>query len=508
MVKSILNGVAMGSAHWAKVHDPTVVEGDCHLEWEVCVTTGHALVQMHVTDLAEAQREDPVLSAVLDWLKALKKTDLKVLLAQHTSSEEGWLILRNQQNFMIHQGVLYLHSMPKGEAEDLLLLIVPKAHQVNTLNWCHRDAGHQGRNCTLSLLWEHFWWLGMTNQMQQSIKSYACCLQHEGSLYKAPLYPIVATAPVDLLHVDFTSIEMTLVLNRPPKIANVLVFQDHFMKHIKAYVTPDQAAKTVTKSLYEGFILIFGAPARLLSNWGANFTSNIIDKMCKLLNMRKLWTMPYHAHMNGLVERSHQTIMQMIGKLGEDKKADWPGHLAEIVHAYNATQSAMMGYSPHYLMFGHRPRLPVNFYFPTFRSAEVPMRGASAKCVDEYMATVHDQMRTNLWEAQAQSTAEGQWQKWYYNWKIGAMDLKAGDLVLVKADAFQAKRKIKHRWEDEPHEVVHQSDRCPLIQCDKPTWTVMCPTLQLTSIHCIRNWHSPVHGCLSGMGQMYQLHPS
>ena len=38
-----------------------------------------------------------------------------------------------------------------------------------------------------------------------------------------------------------------------------------------------------------------------------------------------------------LVERLHQIIMHMIGKLGEDKKADWPSHLAEIVHAYNAT---------------------------------------------------------------------------------------------------------------------------------------------------------------------------
>ena len=42
--------------------------------------------------------------------------------------------------------------------------------------------------------------------------------------------------------------------------------------------------------------------------------------------------MPYHPQTNGLVERSHQTIMHMIGKLGEDKKADWPSHLAEIVH--------------------------------------------------------------------------------------------------------------------------------------------------------------------------------
>ena len=59
--------------------------------------------------------------------------------------------------------------------------------------------------------------------------------------------------------------------------------------------------------------------------------------MCKLLGMKRLQTMPFHPQTNGVVERSHQTIMQMNGKLGEDKKADWPGHLAEIMHAYNAT---------------------------------------------------------------------------------------------------------------------------------------------------------------------------
>ena len=134
--------------------------------------------------------------------------------------------------------------------------------------------------------------------------------------------------------------------------------------------------------------------------------------------------------MNGLVERSHHTIIQMIRKLREDKKADWPGYLAEIVHMYNATQSTVTGYSPHYLMFGYRPRLPVDFYFPTFRRTEVPMRGASAKHVDEYVATVHDQLRAALLESQAQSMAEAQRQKWYYNQRRCAMDLKPGDLVL------------------------------------------------------------------------------
>ena len=109
------------------------------------------------------------------------------------------------------------------------------------------------------------------------------------------------------------------------------------MKHILAYVTPNQTSKTIAKFLYQGYISIFGDPVRLLSHWGANFMSSSIDKMCKILSIKKLQSTPYHPKTNGLVDRLHQTIMRMIRKLGEDKKADWPGHLPEIVHAYNAS---------------------------------------------------------------------------------------------------------------------------------------------------------------------------
>ena len=46
------------------------------------------LVEMHVTNWAAAQREDPELDAVLQWLEA-KKTDLRTLLGENASSEEG-----------------------------------------------------------------------------------------------------------------------------------------------------------------------------------------------------------------------------------------------------------------------------------------------------------------------------------------------------------------------------------------------------------------------------------
>ena len=380
---------------------------------------------------------------------------------------------------MIHQKAFYLCSIPKGENEDLLLFMVQRVHRVAALNGCHWDAGHQGHDHTLSLLQEHFWWLGMTSQMWQSIRTCTCCLQHEGSLPKAPLHPIMATASLDLLHVDFTSIENTLEPNQSPRVTNVLVFQDHFTKHILAYVTPDQTAKTVITFLYQGYISIFGAPARLLSDRGANFMSSMIDEMYKILGMKKLQTVPYHPQTNGLVERLHQTIMQMIKKLGEDKKANWPSHLAEIAHAYNATCSTVTGYSLHYLMLGWRPRLSVDFYFPTVGSTEAPTREVSAKHVDKYVVSVQDRMRTTLWEVKTHVTAEAHWQKWYYDQKIGAVNLKPGDLVLVKVDAFKEKRKIKDRWEEDTWQVEHQ------IMTDVPSYEVMDQCRR----SCILHWN-------------------
>ena len=126
----------------------------------------------------------------------------------------------------------------------------------------------------------------MAKQMRQTIRACTRCFQYEDGFPKAPLYPIVAMAPLDLLHVDFTSIETMLEPNQSPRVANVLVFQDHFTKHVLAYVTPDQTAKTVAKFLYGGYISILGAPARLLSDRGANFTSSVIEEMCKILGIK------------------------------------------------------------------------------------------------------------------------------------------------------------------------------------------------------------------------------
>ena len=46
------------------------------------------------------------------------------------------------------------------------------------------------------------------------------------------------------------------------------------------------------------------------------------------------------------------------------------------------------------------------------------------------------------------------------------VNLKPGNLVVVKVDAWKGKRKIKDRWEEETWEVVHQ------IVADMPSYKV------------------------------------
>ena len=136
------------------------------------------------------------------------------------------------------------------------------------------------------------------------------------------------------------------------------------------------------------------------------------------------------------------------------------------------------------------------------------MREASVKCVDEYIASIWDRLRTALWEAQAQSMVEAHQQKQCYNRQIGAVNLKPGDLVLVKVDAFKGRRKIKDRWEEDTWEVVHQiMTDVPSLQSEEPTQEVTCPMPKPTSSCCIRGWHSLVYRHPSCRGQVYQPHP-
>ena len=123
--------------------------------------------------------------------------------------------------------------------------MVPSTHRHTALNGVHRDTRHQGQHKTLALAEEHFWWPGMVEDCQASGRGCQHCKIFEGVVVKAPLCPIKVYVPLKLVHVDFTSIELTMKLNQPPSVKNILVVTDHFTRYSMAFFTKDQKAKTV-----------------------------------------------------------------------------------------------------------------------------------------------------------------------------------------------------------------------------------------------------------------------
>ena len=279
----------------------------------------------------------------------------------------------------------------------------------------------------------------------------------------APLRPLVCSGLGELLHVDFTSIEKTVPLHEEPVIKNIMVMQDHFSKYVVTYVVKDQMAHTTTEMLRNSYFGLFGAPAYLISDQGKAFTGHLISNLCELYGVQKLRTSPYHAQTNGQVVRMNQKIIRMIGKLEQDKKVHWSEHLPEMLAAYNGTHSEVTGYSPYFLLFGRKSRMPVDCLFPTLLDSPHQAK------MEVSVAAMQKRLKEAFAVARHLTSQEAARQRRYYDCKTGALALQPGDIVMVHTDGFVGNRKVKDRWEDEGFVVESQLE-------DWPVYKVRCPT--------------------------------
>ena len=79
---------------------------------------------------------------------------------------------------MLYQEALYHYHTPASELEEVVWFVVPMAHQVATMNACHRDARHQGKQRMLYLLQDQFWCPSMATQIQKAISNCEQCIKH------------------------------------------------------------------------------------------------------------------------------------------------------------------------------------------------------------------------------------------------------------------------------------------------------------------------------------------
>ena len=391
-VAKLLNCTRNGSTPRAETANIHVIEEGERVDQEVIVRYTQ-IVKQHKQfwnlanlDWVKAQSKDPVIPQVVKWINRPRGDHRKLeeYLAGAASNYEKRFYAARQKEFTIQDNLLYLQATPANSQDTATVFVVPTADWQAAIDSCHHSAGHQGRDCTLSLMKEGFWWPGMSQALLKAIANCGRCIQYEAKGQLPLMQPIICTEPMELIHIDYIGMEVTVATDKKPVVKNVLVVVDHFTCYVQAFVTKNHTARTMARVLYNNYFSIFGFPQCLMSDQGTEFCGKVIAAMCSLLGVKKIRTTPYHPQTNGSAERVHQTLQHMIGKLDPEKRKKWSAHIGSIIIAYNSTRSLVTGYSPYYLMFGQKPQLPIDLLFPTCRTQML------THTIEEYVASLYD----------------------------------------------------------------------------------------------------------------------
>ena len=214
----------------------------------------------------------------------------------------------------------------------------------------HDKSGHQGIDRTLSRLLDIACWVGISKSVVRHCTFCVKCQLSKAPPSKpAPLQPVIATRPWEMVAVDVPKVPTSAKGNQ-----YLLVVQDYFSKWPFAQPMADQKAERIVQILRDNVFTVTGPPQKLHSDQGRNFESHILSDLCKAFGVKKSRTTPYHPMGDGLVERMNRSLLTLLRTYVEGENL-WEEHLQLLLFIYRTTRHSSTGLSPYEILFGSNP---------------------------------------------------------------------------------------------------------------------------------------------------------
>ena len=284
---------------------------------------------------------------------------------------------------------------------------------------------------------------------------------------------LTATKPLEVLAIDFTVLELS-----SDGRENVLVMTDVFTKFSQAIPTRDQRAETTAKVLHKEWFVKYGVPQRIHSDQGRNFESALIAQFCHLYGIQKTHTTPYHPAGNGQCERFNGTIHSLLRGLPPEKKRHWPEYLPCLVHMYNCTPHSGTGVSPHFLLFGQDPRLPIDVLL------DIPKETSEGAGPIEWIRNHRMRLLEAHRRAAALQTEAAASRKQRHDSTIVPLSaLCPGDFVYVRNRSTHGRNKCQDIWGPVLHVVIRRPHGNPSVYEVQPVTGGAIKTLNRADMH-------------------------
>ena len=122
----------------------------------------------------------------------------------------------------------------------------------------------------------------------------------------------------------------------------------------------DRLATTVAEALKKRIIVQHTTPEVLLSDNAPEYTGEVMEKLCKFFEIRKVHITPYKPSSNIAVERANQKTKNILKSMITPEVVDWDKLMEDVQLVINNSVNCSTGETPHFLLYGYSKRIPVS----------------------------------------------------------------------------------------------------------------------------------------------------
>ena len=256
----------------------------------------------------------------------------------------------------VHNGLLW-------EADgDRLYVPNDSVLRTRILAHCHDDTtgAHFGRDKTLHAVQQRFSWTGMSTAVELYVSTCDACQRNKPSKLLTPgaLMPLrIPDSPCQEWTNDaVTGLPMTRRGNDAIQVyVERLCKLKHFVAMKKSATASDLAA-----SFVHTVVRAHGVPNAIISDRDPRFTANYYAELMKLIGTKVNMSTARHPQSDGQSEREIQTLITALRAYCNEHKDDWDDYLDMLELGFNAAVQSSTHTSPFELLYGMRPRLPID----------------------------------------------------------------------------------------------------------------------------------------------------
>uniref|UniRef100_A0A2N9FZ08 RNA-directed DNA polymerase n=1 Tax=Fagus sylvatica TaxID=28930 RepID=A0A2N9FZ08_FAGSY len=329
-------------------------------------------------------------------------------------------------HFLVQEGFLFKNNRLCIPQCSLRRAIIQEVHGGGL-------AGHFGRDKTLALVQENFFWPKLAHDVECFVKSCRICQIAKSHSKNTGLY-----TPLPVPKAPWEDISLDFVLGLPRTQRNkdsIMVVVDRFSKmahFVPCNKTAD--ASHIADLYFREIVKLHGVPKTITSDRDSKFISHFWRTLWRKLGTTLQFSSSYHPQTDGQTEVVNRSLGNLLRSFVGKNIRQWDLLLAQAEFAYNRSPSQTTGHSPFEAVYGLNPigplelaPLPVTKHF----SGDAEERAKEIK-------KLHEQIRGSILRNNEKYSKQA-------NKHRKPAAFKEGDLVWIhlRKERFPSKRSSK-----------------------------------------------------------------